>query len=164
MKAPQQGLTLVEWLIVLAIIVILAALTVPAILNTVVARAQVKNGLSLAQGWEIAIQEYYATIGSMPSDQTKLAGAGASTSQYVQSIKVDNGQIIITYGNAVNASISGKVLSLTPERNANNDIVWLCGSAPAPAGANLSTIPNTPHAVVDDSAVAAQYLPDSCRS
>jgi type IV pilus assembly protein PilA len=164
-KVKQQGFTLIELMIVVAIVTILAALAVPAYQSWVV-RDQVTAGKSLASSWEVAVANYYATVGNMPANEKALKGAGAASSEYVSAISVNNGQILITYGNTVNTSIRGLILSLTPALDSNNDIKWICGGAPAtlPNGTLLTPPQNTPPPVTDGTAVPTQYLPAECRA
>lgn len=165
-KVKQHGFTLIELMIVVAIVTILAALAVPAYRSWVV-RDQVTAGMSLATSWEVAIANYYATVGNMPANEKALKGAGASSNAYVSGISVNNGQILITYGgNTVSPSIRGLILSLTPALDTNNDIKWICGGAPAtlPNGTLLTSPQNTPPPVTDGTAVPVQYLPAECRA
>jgi type IV pilus assembly protein PilA len=164
MKSKQEGFTLIELLIVIGILTILIALVWPTYWSHVVL-GQVKEGMGLADNWKKAIEEYYATQGNMPVNEKALNGAGASTNQYVSGIAVNNGQILITYGNLVNSSIKGRILSLTPALDTNNDIKWICGGAPAtlPNGTPLTPPQNTPPPVTDGTAVPVQYVPAECR-
>jgi type IV pilus assembly protein PilA len=161
MKAVQKGFTLIELMIVIAIIGILAAIAIPAYQNYTI-RSQVTEGLSLADGWKTAISEFYAQDGSFPSGSstsgsaTQIVAAGASTGKYVGTIAVAaGGQIVITYtGSQVNAKLSGEALDLNPGLDGNNDVVWICGKALVPTG--VSSAP------ADATTVSAQYLPSSC--
>ena len=158
MKSVQKGFTLIELMIVVAIIGILAAIAIPAYQNYTI-RAQVTEGLTVAGGWKAAISEYYANIGAWPA-VANLTGTIASTGKYVTSVTVAaGGAIVITYGNQANATIGTKTLSILPYTNTNNDIVWVCGSAAIPAGLTVAT-----GAAIAANAVAAQYLPTACHS
>ncbi len=157
-KKAQQGFTLIELMIVVAIIGILAAIAIPAYQNYTI-RAQVTEGLTLADGFKTAIGEYYANTGNWPAI-SNLSGVQASIGKYESGVTVlAGGQIQITYGNQANKSINGSTLSLTPYTNANNDVLWQCGNATAPSGASVS-----PNATAGTNTVPAQYLPIACHS
>src|SRR5271156_5830755 len=108
MKTLQKGFTLIELMIVIAIIGILAAIAIPAYQNYVI-RSQVTEGLSLAAGWKTSISEYYAQNGAFPTCASVAGGAGcvavpsvvvgASAGKYVSNVTVGPlaGQIVITY-------------------------------------------------------------------
>src|SRR5580692_11834705 len=96
LKNVQKGFTLIELMIVIAIIGILAAIAIPAYQNYTI-RSQVTEGLSLADGWKTSISEYYAQNGAFPTTSGTSGGAltivaaGASTGKYVGSIAVSTG-------------------------------------------------------------------------
>ena len=164
LKQAQKGFTLIELMIVVAIIGILAAIAIPAYQNYVI-RSQVTEGLSLADAWKTAVSEFYTNNGTFPvgsslnGTATTIAMAGASTGKYVSGIAVAaGGQIVITYaGPQANAKlVAAPLLDLSPGINANGDVIWICGKAARPA---LATA-----APADASSVPAQYLPNACHA
>jgi type IV pilus assembly protein PilA len=162
MKAVQKGFTLIELMIVIAIIGILAAIAIPAYQNYTI-RSQVTEGLSLADGWKTSISEFYAQNGTFPAGSstggsaTTIVAAGNSQGKYVGSIQVTTGgEIVVTYtGSQVNSKLSGEILGLTPGLDANNDVIWVCGTATAPTNVSFTAATTT-------TTVSAQYLPSSC--
>ena len=160
-KKAQQGFTLIELMIVVAIIGILAAIAIPAYQNYTI-RAQVTEGLTLADSWKTAISEYYANQGAFPATAAALTGMNTATGgKYVNSITVTNGAITITYnGPQVNKAIATQTLGISPYLDANNNVIWVCGTASVPT---LAT--GTPATVVTGTITAnAQYLPTACHS
>ena len=170
-KTVQKGFTLIELMIVIAIIGILAAIAIPAYQNYTI-RSQVTEGLSLADGWKTSISEYYAQNGSFPSTSGSTAAAnsiavsGASTGKYVSAIAVvAGGQIGVTYsGSQVNAKLSGETLAFTPGLDANNDVIWICGTASTPTGVTLGDGTHIGVVSSTTTSVSAAYLPTSCHT
>jgi type IV pilus assembly protein PilA len=160
-KQVQQGFTLIELMIVVAIIGILAAIAIPAYQNYTI-RAQITEGLTLADGWKTAVGEYYANTGNWPTALSVLGGGSmsASTGKYA-TVTVTGSVIQITYnGNSANKSISGSGLALTPYLDANQDVIWVCGTAGAPSATGVSAVTG----VSATNTVLSQYLPQSCHS
>src|SRR6202043_2672795 len=100
MKSFQKGFTLIELMIVIAIIGILAAIAIPAYQNYTI-RSQVTEGLSLADGFKTSVSEYYDQNGTWPANIAAIS-QGQVTGKYVSNIVLGaaNGQIIITYTGA----------------------------------------------------------------
>jgi type IV pilus assembly protein PilA len=168
MKAVQKGFTLIELMIVVAIIGILAAIAIPAYQNYTI-RSQVTEGLSLADGWKTGIAEFYAQNGAFPTSCSATGNAangvmvcaGQTTGKYVASVNVAaGGQVVITYGLQANANIAALKLDLTPGLSKNNDVVWFCGGSNAAANPAVGALGTAPQA--DASNVPVQYLPASC--
>src|SRR3954454_17505638 len=107
MKAVQKGFTLIELMIVVAIIGILAAIEIPAYQNYTI-RAQVTEGLNLADGMKTQGSEFFAQNGQFPASTTGTASSastsvmyvtGAVTGKYVSKVDVTKGAITVTYSN-----------------------------------------------------------------
>jgi type IV pilus assembly protein PilA len=161
LKQVQKGFTLIELMIVVAIIGILAAIAIPAYQDYTI-RAQVTEGLNLAGAIKASVAETFSASGVWPVDN---AGAGVGTStdvdgKYVSGIAVNNGGITITYGNQANKSIDTQTLGLVPALSVNNDIVWTCGRKTVSGGATpvATAVGTTSLGMLD------KYLPQTCRT
>ena len=163
-KKIQQGFTLIELMIVVAIIGILAAIAIPAYQDYTI-RAQVTEGLNLASDLKAGVGESFAQTGTWPVTEADLGlTVGAKTGKYVSGVTVSNGTITITYGLQANADkLATETLALQPKVSANGDVIWVCGKHTAPAGAGDPTT-----GASDDGATATsledKYLPSNCRT
>ncbi len=131
MKKVQQGFTLIELMIVVAIIGILAAIAIPAYQDYTI-RAQVSEGLSLGSAAKVAVSEFYMDSGAMPALNVNagLDAANAYQGKYVSAVNVVAGVISVTYGNDANTqltAVSG-VLILTPDTTNAGAVAWDCTS------------------------------------
>ena len=159
MKSVQKGFTLIELMIVVAIIGILAAIAIPAYQDYTI-RAQVTEGLNLASALKAGVSESYANTGSWPVDLTGLGITSAPSGKYVTSVSVSTGTIQIFYGDQANQKLNAKELDLRPTVSGNGDVIWNCGkhsqvgadpSGVSPAGTNATSVPD-------------RYLPQNCRT
>ncbi|EPI1531303.1 pilin [Neisseria gonorrhoeae] len=115
MNTLQKGFTLIELMIVIAIVGILAAVALPAY-QDYTARAQVSEAILLAEGQKSAVTEYYLNHGIWPANNTSAGVASSPTDikgKYVQKVEVNNGVVTATMASSnVNKEIQGKKLSL----------------------------------------------------
>ena len=162
-KNIQKGFTLIELMIVVAIIGILAAIAIPAYQDYTI-RAQVTEGLNLAGAVKASVAESFAQNGEWPKNNIR-AGVGNATDiagKYVTSVSVNNGTIRITYGNNVNQTIAGDTMALEPGLSNNNDVVWRCGEAPQPTVfSDLGTQSPSSGGLTN---LLNKYMPAACRS
>jgi len=144
----QQGFTLIELMIVVAIIGILAAIAIPAYQDYTI-RAQVSEGLNLTGGAKAAATEFYQDQGAFPANNTQagLALSTAITGKYVSSVGVNGNTITATYSStaprSANSNINNATLTLTGA-DSGGSIVWDCAG-----GTTLGTNP--------------KWLPAACR-
>jgi type IV pilus assembly protein PilA len=159
----QKGFTLIELMIVVAIIGILAAIAIPAYQDYTI-RAQVTEGLNLAADLKAAVAENYAATGAWPADNAAVGIDEVKSGKYVGSVDISNGTINISYtGSQANSNLSAApILSLRPMVSANGDVIWVCGRADVPTGA--IDPPAAAAADADTTSVVAKYLPKTCRA
>ncbi len=160
-RKVQQGFTLIELMIVVAIIGILAAIAIPAYQNYLI-RAQVTEGMSLVDGAETAVAESYSNTNVAPATRAAAgmtANATDTSGKYVTGVDINNGTITVTYGGQANGAIAGMFLSFVPYTSADGTISWQCGKGPAPAGNGVVMMTG---AGPNNTNVPNQYLPTNC--
>ena len=138
----QKGFTLIELMIVVAIIGVLAAVAIPQYQNYV-ARAQVAEGFSLVASGKIAVAEHYQTTGVFPADNAtaRLGAANTILGRYVESVTVDAGKLTVAFNTTTaHEKLQGKNFVLVPSDNGGS-ISWACGVG----------------------TVGVDYLPNSCK-
>ena len=143
MNKIQKGFTLIELMIVVAIIAILAAIAIPAYQDYVI-RSQVSEGMSLADGAKTAMAEFYSNRGHFPDTNASagLATPGSIKGKYTTQLDIGatDGQIQVTFGNEANDKIGGLLVVLSAITHAGSTEFSCAGST-----------------------VDKKYLPSSCR-
>jgi type IV pilus assembly protein PilA len=140
MKSVQKGFTLIELMIVVAIIGILAAIAIPQYQDYTI-RTKITEGLNLAAPAKLGVSESYASLGRFPTDEAEAGLATTLSSKYVSSLTMVDGVITITL-QQIHANVDGGTITLTPYVDADaTRVEWGCTSS------------------IDD-----KYLPANCRS
>ncbi|HEZ5960928.1 TPA: pilin [Neisseria meningitidis] len=162
MNTLQKGFTLIELMIVIAIVGILAAVALPAY-QDYTARAQVSEAILLAEGQKSAVTEYYLNHGEWPDGNSNAGVASSSTikGKYVEKVEVAKGVITATMlSTGVNKEIQGKKLSLWAKRQ-DGSVKWFCGQ---PVTRNDTTTTNDDEVTADSgNKIDTKHLPSTCR-
>ncbi|HEZ5118691.1 TPA: pilin [Neisseria meningitidis] len=165
MNTLQKGFTLIELMIVIAIVGILAAVALPAY-QDYTARAQVSEAILLAEGQKSAVTEYYLNHGIWPGGNSSAGVASASDikGKYVQSVEVKNGVVTATMASSnVNKEIQGKKLSLWAKRQ-DGSVKWFCGQPVTRTATNATNADDvTADAAANGKKIDTKHLPSTCR-
>ncbi|MCL5828579.1 pilin [Neisseria meningitidis] len=161
MNTLQKGFTLIELMIVIAIVGILAAVALPAY-QDYTARAQVSEAILLAEGQKSAVTEYYLNHGIWPANNNSAGVASTATDikgKYVEKVEVKNGVVTATMlSSGVNKEIQGKKLSLWAKRQ-DGSVKWFCGQ-PVQRADNATA---TDAVTADTDKINTKHLPSTCR-
>ena len=155
-----RGFTLIELMIVISIVGIMATMAVPSYQDRIL-RAQVSEGLALAQFAQQAVQAEYTRSHVLPPNNAAagLPPAERIVGNYVTSLVVQDGGIVMTYGNRSNRHLEGQKLSLRPatvEGYPQVPIAWVCGAADVPARMQVHG--------TDRTTLSQMQLPLDCRA
>ena len=156
MKKMQKGFTLIELMIVVAIIGILAAIAIPAYQDYII-RSQVSEGSNLIDGTKSSIADFYNNYGAMPSTQASagLATSASINGKYVSRVSYAAGVVTAMFNSAspqsANSAINGSQLAYSAAPVAGGGTInWNCKSGANTSG-NKTNIQN-------------KYLPTTCRT
>ncbi len=160
MKKSSQGFTLIELMIVIAIIGILSTIALPSYQDRVI-RAQVQEAFNLAEFAQEGVEKYYKNIQELPVNNitTGLPAAEKIVGNYVTGLTISQGGVInISLGNRGNKNIDGKTISLRPAIVKDAPMVpiaWVVGYASVPNGMTVQSENKTD--------VLPRHLPMQCR-
>ncbi len=158
----NDGFTLIELMIVVAIIGILASLAI-SVYQTYTIRAQIASAINMADGAKSPVVDAYIQDGAPPTDRAAAGMSAIATDSrglYVSQIEVNDGRVDVMMGNRAHADVFGDVVSFTPYLNPSGGVVWRCGIASQPGGGSV-IMPGT---VYIPTTVLTRYLPAICRN
>ncbi|HGS8574936.1 TPA: pilin, partial [Neisseria gonorrhoeae] len=162
MNTLQKGFTLIELMIVIAIVGILAAVALPAY-QDYTARAQVSEAILLAEGQKSAVTEYYLNHGKWPKDNTSAGVASSATDikgKYVKEVKVAKGVVTAQMASTgVNKEIKDKKLSLWARRQ-DGSVKWFCGQ---PVTRTDKANDDVAKDANGNNGINTKHLPSTCR-
>ena len=164
MRSPHWGFTLIELMIVIAIIGVLASIAIPQY-QDYVARTRISEGLSLAEAAKTAVAKTFQSLGHMPTGSNTapansfdLPAAASISGKYIANVTVTGGTIFIAYnGNVGGGVTAGQILTLTPLASPQAGIAWACGYG------SVTVNGKTVGGPAAGTTVDVKFLPANCR-
>jgi type IV pilus assembly protein PilA len=143
---------------------ILAAIAIPAYQDYTI-RAQVSEGLNLASQPKAAVADVFRRTGAAPADRLDAGmspDATDSGGQYVESVDIAGGTIVVTYSASANSIIAGRLLAMQPYTLEDNTVVWRCGAAASP-GPDAVPMDRSAPTAAEVTNIEPRHLPSACR-
>ena len=162
MKTTHKGFTLIELMIVVAIIGILASLAVSAY-QTYTIRAQIAEAIGMGAGAKVPVIDAFTQDGTPPANRVAAgmsATATDSRGMYVSQVSIVDGRVDVMMGNRAHADVFGEIISFTPYLTPSGGFVWRCGAA-SPPGGGAVILPGTP---LRANTIPASDLPSTFRN
>jgi len=159
MRAPARGFSLLELLLVVLVIGILIAMTIPGLKESAM-RKQIKEGMALADVAKRGVEAVYASTGKMPANNADagVPPADKIIGAFVTSVTVKEGAVTLVFGNNAGESIKGKKLTLRPAVVPGFPTVpasWICADVAVPPKMELKG--------ANETDIQMSWLPVECR-
>ncbi|MDJ0908006.1 MAG: pilin [Woeseiaceae bacterium] len=155
----RNGFTLIELMIVVAIIGILASIAIPAYQDYTI-RAQVTESFSITNELKLSIRDFYKVSGRFPANNAE-AGVPATEhliGNFVTGVEVVDGAMHVEFGNYVNGYLVGETITIRPlyvTDSPTSPISWVCGYREPPTGMSASG--------EDRTTLDTKHMPAACR-
>jgi type IV pilus assembly protein PilA len=165
-RRADDGFTLLEGVIVLAVSALIGAVGVSAV-RTYLVRAEIAESIAIARYAQDQVTRAFRRSGTPPASRADagLSHDGPDSSgRYIAETLVTDGRIDLVFGTRADWALQGRTLSLTPFETADRQVVWICGSKPPGVGLKpLGFAGGGRVAVQPQATIEPRYLPSACR-